>query len=314
MRLRDDSDALGILVGRVAEETGIPIAHVEKDFWLTEALRGMARLAEREKFTLLFKGGTSLSKAYRIIERFSEDVDVLVVLPTGSKGEQDRVLRRLVDEAVLATGVDAVAEAGGTTKAVKRAARLNYPSDQFALAGMTSGLLVEIGSRGGTLPHERLTIRSLIAEHSNADMSEVEEAEPFDVSVLTPVRTLVEKLVLLHTAHADGDANRIGRTARHYYDVHELLGRPEVVAEIATHGIDALARDVVTYSTAAELPASARPAGGFANSPAFTLGSPFAAQAHDAYDKLITQFVWLGSPIPTFAACVERVHVSAGAL
>lgn len=63
MRLRDDPDALRVLVDRVVQKTTIPRRHVEKDFWLTEALRRMAAVADTERFTLLFKGGTSLSKA-----------------------------------------------------------------------------------------------------------------------------------------------------------------------------------------------------------------------------------------------------------
>ncbi|MGH8997927.1 MAG: nucleotidyl transferase AbiEii/AbiGii toxin family protein [Acidimicrobiia bacterium] len=60
---------------QVADETGIPAAHVEKDFWVTEVLRGVVAGAVASKVVMVFKGGTSLSKAYGIIERFSEDVD-----------------------------------------------------------------------------------------------------------------------------------------------------------------------------------------------------------------------------------------------
>jgi Nucleotidyl transferase AbiEii toxin, Type IV TA system len=307
MRLRDDPDALRVLVEKVVQKTTIPRRHIEKDFWLTEALRRMAAVADAERFTLLFKGGTSLSKAFRIIERFSEDVDVLVVLPTASKGAQDRLLRRLIDVVADGCGLAAIPEPSGTTKAVKRAARLHFPT-AAASAGTSDGLLIELGSRGGTMPHQRLTIRSLIAEHCDDDLSDIEESAAFDVSVLSPSRTLVEKLVLLHTAHADGDSGRIVKTARHYYDVYQLLGKPDIIEEVAALGIDALARDVVTYSTAAELPASARPAEGFASSPAFTPGSASHQQARDAYHQVIDQFVWRGSPIPSFDSCIARVH------
>jgi hypothetical protein len=253
MRLRDNPDALRALVDQVVQTTNIPRRHIEKDFWLTEALRRMAAVADVERFTLLFKGGTSLSKAYRIIERFSEDVDMLVVLPTGSKGEQDRLLRRLIDVAANGCGLAAIPEPSGTTKAVKRAARLHFPTAAVS-AGTSEGLLIELGSRGGTMPHERLTIRSLIAEHCDADLTDVEETAPFEISVLSPSRTLIEKLVLLHTAHVDGNDNRIVKTARHYYDVYQLLGTAEVLDDVADLGVDALARDVVTYSTVALRP------------------------------------------------------------
>jgi hypothetical protein len=307
VRLRDDQRLITAAVRQVADRTGIPAAHIEKDYWLTEALRRMAAVADAERFTLLFKGGTSLSKAFRLIERFSEDVDVLVVLLTSSKGEQDRLLRRLIDEAVVGCGLPVIAEPSGTTKAIKRAARIQYPT-QGGGAGISDGLLIELGSRGGTMPDQRLTIRSLIAEHSEGNLDDVEEAQTFEVSVLSPVRTLVEKLVLLHTAHANADDGRINKTARHYYDLFHLLGRPEIVAELAQHGVDALARDVVTYSTAAELPATARPAQGFAASPAFDRNSSSARRARSTYEGIVGQFVWPGAHRPEFDDCIDRVH------
>jgi hypothetical protein len=310
VRLRDDSNALNAAINDVVDRTLLPWAQVEKDFWLTEALRRMASIADAERFTLLLKGGTSLSKAFRLIERFSEDVDLLVVLPTGSKGAQDRLLRRLIDEAAEACGLPAMGEPTGTTKAVKRAARLHYPAVNDR-AGTSRGLLLELGSRGGTMPHQRLTIRSLLAEHSSADLSDVDEAAPFGVSVLSPARTLVEKLVLLHTAHAGGDEGRVEKTARHYYDVFQLLGRPEIVAEVAAHGIDALARDVVVYSTAADLPASARPASGFATSPAFDETLAPARLASSSYATFMRNFGWPNVQHPTFDECLARVHASA---
>ncbi len=313
MRLRDDPRLLTIAIRQVADRTGIPAAHIAKDYWLTEALRRMSAVAEAERFTLLFKGGTSLSKAFRLIERFSEDVDMLVVLPTGSKGEQDRLLRRLIDEAAAGCGLPAIAEPSGTTKAVKRAARIHYPADIDA-AGTSDGLLIELGSRGGTMPHQRLTVRSLIAEHGDGNFDDVDEAQAFEVSVLSPVRTLVEKLVLLHTAHADADDGRINKTARHYYDLFHLLGRPEIVAELGQLGVDALARDVVTYSTAAELPATARPARGFADSPAFDPKSPSARRALSKYEEIVGQFVWPGAHRPGFDDCIAQVQAVADQL
>jgi len=56
---------------------------MEKDLWVTEVLRGVVGQASQEDITVIFKGGTSRSKAYRLIKCFSEDVDMLVVLPTG---------------------------------------------------------------------------------------------------------------------------------------------------------------------------------------------------------------------------------------
>lgn len=94
-RLVDDPEGVSVLAVSVAEKTGIPAAHVEKDFWVTEVLRGIAEAATTRDIEIVFKGGTSLSKAFGLVERFSEDVDVLVVLsPQESAGERDRSPRR----------------------------------------------------------------------------------------------------------------------------------------------------------------------------------------------------------------------------
>ena len=84
-RLVDDRDAVAVLAEQVAERTGIPASHIEKDFWVTEVLRGAAAMATASNLEIVFKGGTSLSKAFGLIERFSEDVDLLGVIP-GSLG------------------------------------------------------------------------------------------------------------------------------------------------------------------------------------------------------------------------------------
>ena len=74
-RFRDSAEFAPIL-DAAAARLGISPAAVEKDYWVSEALRA---LASGYGDDFVFKGGTSLSKGYRIIERFSEDIDVLVI-------------------------------------------------------------------------------------------------------------------------------------------------------------------------------------------------------------------------------------------
>ena len=72
------------------------MTHVEKDFWVTEVLRGIARCSADTGVSAVFKGGTSLSKAFGLIRRFSEDVDVIVIAPGHSTGQDDRCLKSFV--------------------------------------------------------------------------------------------------------------------------------------------------------------------------------------------------------------------------
>jgi len=201
-RLAADPAGVSVLAAQVADETGIPAAHVEKDFWVTEVLRGVVASATKAQVVVVFKGGTSLSKAYRLIERFSEDVDVLVVLPDdATKGKRDGILKTLVDGAAAATGLVPVVIPGATTKGYKRGARFVYTAGHTGGFGLSEGVLLELGSVGGAMPCEHLSVTSLIASAAGDRIAGAVEAEPVPVRVLDPSRTLVEKLVLLHTVH-----------------------------------------------------------------------------------------------------------------
>lgn len=144
----------------MADETGIPAAHVEKDFWVTEVLRGVVAGATTAQVVVVFKGGTSLSKAYHLVERFSEDVDVLVVLPDdATKGKRDAILKTLVDGAAAAAGLVPVVVPGATTTGYKRGARFFYTAGQPGGFGLSERVLPELGSVGGAMPCEHLSVR-----------------------------------------------------------------------------------------------------------------------------------------------------------
>jgi len=309
-RLIDDPDGVAALAASVARQTGIPAEQVEKDFWVTEVLRGVTAAAQALGVEVVFKGGTSLSKAFSLIERFSEDIDVLVVLATqDTAGARDRVLKALVAGAADATGITPTPVPDATTKGAKRGARFHYRGDTDRQpAGLSPGVLLELGSRGGALPATPLPVLSLVARHAAAQITGTPEAEPVRVRVLAPWRTLVEKLILLHTAHSATDARAAVRGARHYYDVHQLLARPEILAGIHEHGIAILSRDVCTYSRAAALPAVDRPTTGFAASPAFSDG-PHVALARTEYeDRVLPILLWPDAARPSFEDCVNSVR------
>lgn len=213
-RLVEDPDAVNALAAQIAEGTGIPASHVEKDFWVTEVLRGVAQQAASEDVTIIFKGGTSLSKAYKLIRRFSEDVDMLVVLPAKGIDARNSILKRLVDGASSATSLETVTVNDACRRGVKRGARFYYRG-QPAGAGLSDGVFLELGSIGGGMPTDIVRLRSLLVEHAGERISGYPEAEPVEVRVLRPSRTLVEKLVLLHTAHSAESPEAARRAARH---------------------------------------------------------------------------------------------------
>jgi hypothetical protein len=127
--------------------------------------------------------------------------------------------------------------------------------------------------------------------------------------VISPCRTLVEKLIILHGAHADtsqGSRERRFKTVRHYYDIWALLGAPDVLSDLAEADITMLAHDVAVYSQNAGLPKVDRPAGGFVTSSAFQL--PPSRDVNSRYEiQVLNQLLWPRSERPSLEECIKRV-------
>lgn len=308
--LRDRPEELDVYVTRISEATGIPAAHVEKDFWLTEVLRAVAAHSDATSCTAVFKGGTSLSKAHKLIHRFSEDADVVIVLPETTTGGADRILKDFVAAVETAIGIPGDVDPSSAQKGVKRTASFGYPS--VHPSGLREGVMLEFGTRGGGIPAKRLPLESLLVEHAETVGLPVDfdERAPFGIRVLAPVRTLVEKLMILHHAAVVGNEEVQRKTARHYYDIQRLLDNDAIRSALADDPCDVLAREVGSHSRAAGLPFTDRPASGFASSPAFDPAK--ASSAADAYQSVVVpQLIWPGVTPPSFQECCETVQRSA---
>ncbi|QCO97327.1 nucleotidyl transferase AbiEii/AbiGii toxin family protein [Arthrobacter sp. 24S4-2] len=250
--VRDSPDDLTALVDAAARHYSLPQAFVEKDFWVIEVLRSAMRartIADKSGEVLpvvaVFKGGTSLSRGFGIIERFSEDVDLLISFPGDcSVKARDRVLKAICSEVGEHLDLDqdhCVLE--GSSTGVKRNMRYHFPA-AYGAAEITSGVLLEMGTRGGTFPTEGHSIRSLAAEYAlqtlGDDESTYEEFTPVHVQVLAPERTLLEKLALVHDAVTrlpeETAQAALLRGGRHFYDIHCLLNDERVRAALTDAG------------------------------------------------------------------------------
>ena len=180
-QIRASAADLEALVDRTAEALGIEAAFVEKDFWVIEALRVATSTTASHGVRAIFKGGTSLSRAFGIIQRFSEDVDLLLDFPEEmSKGARDRAIKAIGEDVRLHFGIakEKVEEDSAGT-GVKRNFRLHYPNAKSADA-ITEGICLEIGSRGGPTPSRDVPIRSMVAEHAMTNLNVAEsEYEEF---------------------------------------------------------------------------------------------------------------------------------------
>lgn len=296
--LRQHRDELDALVAQTAAARGLPAPYVEKDFWVTEVLRRAAvdRLValpdgSSAPVSFVFKGGTSLSRVFGIVDRFSEDVDLLAVFPDGATaGARHKVLKE-VDADVTAhlglTGNEVTVES--STTGIKRYTSYPYPVEEHD-DGLKEGVLLELGSRGGTHPAERHRYRSMVADYAINDLGEPEAAweefASFEVNVLAPVRTLLEKLAAVHDAAVREDTASLLKHGRHFYDIDRLLNTPSVVEALdglGKAGFAALVEDINLHSAAAGFSWSPRPSTGYADSPSFD-------RAHPSYSPIRTGF------------------------
>jgi hypothetical protein len=224
----------------------LPAASMEKDFWVCWTLRELFALPEIGS-RLTFKGGTSLSKCYGLIERFSEDIDLVIDRTTFgveppdepgiSKGETRRRLESLKAacgayvqttlKPALASRLTATMPMGRPwtlTEEVSVDGGINllfaYPSVFDAGTGPNPIVKIEPGARSDIEPNRAPEIQPYLAEV----LPDLLGPSRFAVRTVAPERTFWEKAMLLHEENFPAEpAEPKPALARHYYDLYCLL-------------------------------------------------------------------------------------------
>lgn len=236
-------------------------AVVEKDFWVTWVLDRLFADAELARL-LMFKGGTSLSKVYRLIERFSEDIDLILdwrVLSAVSGNEDPLAARSRARQETLNAAINEQAQAYIAGALLERVATalgeacqcaidkddphvidIRYPA-AFPDRYLRPELRLEIGPLASWLPHEDRMIGCYAAEA----FPQVFERRECRVRVIRAERTFWEKATILHhEAHRPAGNPQPPRYSRHYYDLARMADAPVKDAALADL---ALLADVVAF-------------------------------------------------------------------
>ena len=271
---------------------------VHKDLYVTEAIRhAVVPSVACPEASVIFKGGTSLAKAYPILHRFSEDVDVNIVPPPDQRfgdSRRRRVRRELHARLEAGLSLEMDHDRHGTNFATTT---IHYPPTSNGLDAEPGGVvfgevLVEMNIRGqppGT--HSSRTVASLAGEAAAgldpALLVEHPLLRPFEVLTADPLIAVVDKLDALHWRSSSDDPSQVSGRARDIYDLACLLRHETVKPRLDGQPVAEL-HEFIVNSIPAGIAARAtpRPAGGFAASPAFEPGHPACQALQDAYPRL----------------------------
>lgn len=231
MNLHEDSELFDDLVAETAQAKGLPEVYVEKDYWVTNALRNLARSQYADH--VVFKGGTSLSKAYGLIDRFSEDIDLVVFSETRSSNALKRLLKQV--ERVAGYGLVLLEDDPRNSKNSSiRKQVFQYPRavDGSIFGQASPELLIEVNQYTHPEPVEKRALQTFIAEmlvkNDRADIVTDNGLEPFEINVLSAKRTLVEKMLgVIKDSHHDEPVRRLSVRIRHLYDICLILRHDE---------------------------------------------------------------------------------------
>jgi len=199
---------------------------VEKDYFVTEALR---RIHLEFGSVVVFKGGTSLSKGWNLINRFSEDID-LYVEPLES---EDETLERFHQIAACVGRFPGFTRRSGRKDTGRSSwtEEFTYDSKVPSFGGIRPVVLLEAGIQSADQPTETRALTSMISHSLNLRNAnqETQDRNGFPMRLLHFRRTFVEKLFTLHSrVERSIRQNRdLGRDARHYYDLAMLINQPE---------------------------------------------------------------------------------------
>lgn len=226
--LHNDRELFEQLILRTSESLGIKAEIIEKDYYVTLFLKELVYVSP----DIIFKGGTSLSKCYHLIDRFSEDIDLNI--ETETKPSESR--RKHLKSSIVSV-IDKLGFTLTNPENVKSRRDYNrYIIDYASVLGasyLKEMLIVETAVYQRAYPTVRKTAGSLIYDFLSAngfdDFIRQYSLEPFELNVQSAERTMIDKLYALADYYLAGTT---AEHSRHIYDIYKLLSVVEINDEL----------------------------------------------------------------------------------
>lgn len=224
MNLHVDTQLFSDTIRAASQRLGIRESFIEKDYWIVFVLGQLSQSSYAQQ--AVFKGGTSLSKGYGLIHRFSEDVDIALLHQNDRSGSEVRGILRNIEKDMSSGLRERLVEGISSKGSRFRKTVFEYPA--LHRDGVSDTLIIEVNSFANPFPYRSLAIQSFISEFlaqtGNGAMIDRYGLHPYQINTLSKEQTLLEKLSALIRFSYDAQPSvSLASKIRHFYDLYYLM-------------------------------------------------------------------------------------------
>jgi len=232
MNLHTDIKIFEQAIRATAQYKGLREIYVEKDYWVTLALSIIFH--SEMKDSVVFKGGTALSKCYGKIERFSEDIDLVLLRRKNDTGNQLKTrlkkIGKLVSQELPEFHLENITQKMGMNRKTAHSYSHIFKDD---FGQVRDCIILETTWLGSHEPYLKQNVNSFIYEmmvsKGQIELAEKYNLLPFEVLTLEIKRTLCEKIMsLVRFSHTDNPIQNLSLKIRHLYDIRQILTDKEL--------------------------------------------------------------------------------------
>lgn len=217
--LHNDQALFEQVLLRVSEDTGIEASIIEKDYYVTLFLRRIVTKLPN----IIFKGGTSLSKCYKLINRFSEDIDLNIETESHPTEGQRKNLKEVIVSIIDEFGFTLANPENIRSRRDYNRYIVDYPTI-FQTSYLKEHLIVETAVYIKAYPCKQMLASSLIYDYLErngyTELIEQYDLQPFALNVQSAERTLIDKVFALGDYYL---SDAVYEHSRHVYDIYKLM-------------------------------------------------------------------------------------------
>lgn len=230
MNLHRNKELFKEAVTITAQDLNIPEIYVEKDYWVTLALKLIFQNSIGKE--TIFKGGTALAKCNKMIRRFSEDIDLVILRKNSENNNQLKSKLKQISNCIIEEMPEIKIPEVTNKKGMIRKTAHSYNkvfSGQFGQ--IRDNIILESTWLGNSDPYQIGYVSSLISDilksNNQSELINQFELIPFEVQVLSPKRTFCEKIMsLVRFSFTETPIIDLNNKIRHIYDIHMMLKNP----------------------------------------------------------------------------------------